>query len=352
MGNKLKLVILDSDYEYLKPMEEELIRRFSRRARIQIITDPAYARVFFHTPRTIDLLVADAHFYGDYLEEHSVGKVLVLVPGIEIERKTPDSVQQIVKYLPYQEILSAIDRLLTELEKQKEEVIPIQRPDTKVIAVYSPVGGCGKSLVATALCRKLQRLDLPALLVGCDSLQSFSVFLEKEEYAEEALAELLREPGEDTYWKILQNIKREEISFLLPFEKSLSAAGIGARELRTLIEILRDKKDFDAVILDIGSELNEKSLRLMEEADVLVLVTQASRTAARKVRRLQKNKSLMPNMESFVICNQYGADGSSDPGWKPSEVLPEYPDAGQAMEDPIFYRMAFGIMESTDSQNG
>ena len=66
MGKKLKLVILDSDYEYLRPMEEELIRRFSGRTQMQIITDPAYAKVFFHTPRNIDLLVADAHFYGEY----------------------------------------------------------------------------------------------------------------------------------------------------------------------------------------------------------------------------------------------------------------------------------------------
>ena len=99
------------------------------------------------------------------------------------------------------------------------------------------------------------------------------------------------------------------------------------------------------MILDIGSELSEKSQKIMEEADLLVVVTQSSRTAARKIRRLQKNKTLMPNLESCVICNQYGADGSKDPGWKPSEVLPEYPNGESAMEDPIFYRLAFQIME-------
>ena len=345
MGKKLKLVILDSDYEYLRPMEEELIRRFSGRTQMQIITDPAYAKVFFHTPRNIDLLVADAHFYGEYLEENSIRRILVLIPGIEIQRKVPEHVTQIVKYLPYKEILDMIERKITELEKEKEEVAPVRKPDTKVIAVYSPVGGCGKSLVAAALCRKMQRLDIPALLVGCDSLQSFSVYMDKEEYAQESLAEELRDPGEDTYWNILQNIKREELACLLPFEKALPALGVGAREMKNLISILKENKDFDAVILDIGSELSEKSQKIMEEADLLVVVTQSSRTAARKIRRLQKNKTLMPNLESCVICNQYGADGSKDPGWKPSEVLPEYPNGESAMEDPIFYRLAFQIME-------
>lgn len=316
---------------------------------MQIITDPAYAKGFFHTPRTIDLLVADEHFYGDYLEEHSIGKILILVPGIEIERRVPDNIMQIVKYLPYQEILSAIDRLLTELEKAKQEVPADRRARTKVIAVYSPVGGCGKSLVAAALCRKLQRLDIPALLVGCDSLQSFSVYLDQEEYAEEELAEQLQDPGEDTYWKILQNVKREEFSCLLPFEKLLPSVGMGSREFRTLLAMLREKKDFDAVILDIGSELNEKSLKLMEEADALVLVTQPGQSAAKKVRRIQRNRGLLPNTESYVVCNQYGGDGSGDTVWQPSEVLPAYPDPAQAMEDPIFYRLAFQLMEETGS---
>ena len=67
MEEQLKLVILDSDYEYLKPLEEALIRRFSDQVQIQIITDPAYADVFFHTTRSIDVLVVDEHFYGPYL---------------------------------------------------------------------------------------------------------------------------------------------------------------------------------------------------------------------------------------------------------------------------------------------
>ena len=59
MERELRLVIIDSDYGYIKQMEEALIRRFRSRAQIQIITDPAYLDVYFRTPRTIDILVAD-----------------------------------------------------------------------------------------------------------------------------------------------------------------------------------------------------------------------------------------------------------------------------------------------------
>lgn len=345
MEEQMKLVILDSDYEYLKPLEEALIRRLSDRVQIQIITDPAYADVFFHTPRTIDVLVVDEHFYGPYLDEHTIGQILVLVPGIEIMPKLPKNVRQLVKYIPEEEILKAIEKMLKAETKEREGEDPSGRQETRVAAVYSPAGGCGKSLAAVALARKMQRLDVPVLLIGCDSMQSFSVYLSQEVYADETLAEKLKDPEEDTYWNILQNIRREELTCLLPFEKPLYAMGIGLRELENLLSILKEKGDFACIILDLGSEASEKNFRLMEAADVRILVTQANQEAAGKMRKLQKNRNLMAGRETFLLCNQYGMDHSGAAGTAQAEVLPLYPDWESAMEDPLFYRLALQIME-------
>lgn len=344
MEEQLKLVILDSDYEYLKPLEEALIRRFSDQVQIQIITDPAYADVFFHTTRSIDVLVVDEHFYGPYLDEHSIGHILVLVPGIEISPHLPEHVKQLVKYIPENEILASIEKMLETVSRERKEAEPAVRPDTRVVAVYSPAGGCGKSLAAVALARKMQRLDVPVLLIGCDSMQSFSVYLDQEEYADEILAARLQEPEEDTYWYILQNIKRGPLTCLLPFEKPLYGMGIGLREIETLLSILKERQDFACIILDLGSEFSEKNQRLMEEADVRLLITQSSRAAARKMKKLQQNRNLLPGGETLMICNQYGTDHSSMSGETRQEVLPAYQDWETAMEDPVFYRIALQIL--------
>ena len=94
MERELRLVIIDSDYGYIKQMEEALIRRFRSRAQIQIITDPAYLDVYFRTPRTIDILVADQSFYAEHLEEHTIHHILLLVPEVDIEKTFPDKVKE------------------------------------------------------------------------------------------------------------------------------------------------------------------------------------------------------------------------------------------------------------------
>lgn len=341
----MKLVIYDSDYDYLKSLEEKLIRRFSDRVQIQMITDPSYGEVFFRTPRNIDVLVVDEHFYGPYLEEHDIGQILVLVPGIEISTELPEYVQQLVKYVPEEEFFGAIEKLLEAKRREQQEEAAPGRGKTRVIAVYSAAGGCGKSLTAVALARKLQRLDAPALLIGCDGLQSFSVYLNPEEYAEEILAEKLKEPDEDTYWNILQNIQRKELTCLRPFSKPLYSLGIGLRELENLLSLLKEKQDFSYLILDLGSEFNEKNCRLMEEADVGVFITQANQAAAKKMWKFRKSLPLISGKETYVLCNQYGTDRTGIAGETQLEMLPQYPRWEEALEDPVFYRIALEILD-------
>ena len=344
MRQEIRLVLIDSDYEYVKTLEEGLVRRFSSRTRIRIITDPAFADVYFHTPRTIDVLVADSGSYGPHFAEHTVRHVLLLAPEIGLEQEYPENVRVMMKYLPVPEILQAIEEFVqAEEAEQREEILPAEKPETKVIAVYSPIGGCGKSLVAMALGRKLKKLDQSVLLIGCDSMQSISVYLEEEQFADEKLAEELKNPGEETYWTILQNIGQEEISYLFPFEKTLPRLGVGAAEMRNLISILKEKRDFSCLILDLGSSLDDQTLALMEESDAYVLIIEANTVSNRKMRRLQRNMDLLPQKECFMISNQYHMDGLRVPQHNLFGVLAGYSDYEDAMEDPVFYRIAMEI---------
>lgn len=344
MRQDIGLVLLDSDYGYVKTLESELVRRFASRARIQIITDPAYADAYFRSAKTINILVADSSFYGPQLEEHTIHHILLLAQEIGIEEEYPENIQRMMKYLPVDEIMQALEQFMeAEETAQREEILPDEKPETKVIAVYSPLGGCGKSLVAMALGRKLKKLDQSVLVIGCDSLQSIAAYLSCEDFADEKLAEQLKEPGEETYWSILQNIGQEEISFLLPFEKTLPSLGIGAAEMRNLISILKEKRDFSCLILDLGSSLDEQTLALMKESDAYVLIIEANTISNRKMRRLQQNMELLPEKECFMISNQYHMDGLRVPQHNLFGVLAGYQDYEAAMEDPVFYRIAMEI---------
>lgn len=350
---KFHLVVIDTDYNFLRTAEADIIRRFAPKVEIQIITEPKYIEEYFAEKREIDVLVIDQNSYGEYLEKHSIRHVLLMAPEIQVGRTFPDNVMVIMKYIQMDEVYRKIDEFLTEEKAALEEAAreesgeddqPVQR-NPKVIAVYSPIGGCGKSLVALALARKLKKLDQNVILVGTDTNQSISVFLPDQKPASTDLVDTLKNPGEDTYWTILQNIERGEISYLRPFDRTLPALDMNTQDWALLINMLVAKQDFDFIILDVGSVLDRETASLLAKADTLVLVTETNEIANRKLQKLLKDSELLPKCECFLIANEYRSDGMRMQGDGVFGTISPYPTWQEALKDPVFYRIALGVTE-------
>ena len=276
-------------------------------------------------------------------------KETAAVPVVETPVELSDYNEECIvmsKFCTIREIMDVMEELLSA---DVEEVIaqePLNKKPLKVISVYSPIGGCGKSLVTLGLGRKLRKLDQSVLLIGCDEMQSISGFLESEESADPLLAEMMRQPGVDIYWNILQNVEYEgEVRYLLPFEKPLSAMGIGANEMENLVKIIKGKQDFDFVILDLGSALNTTACRLMQLSDCIVLLTEPNAVSVKKMKKIVNNAALLPDCKCFMIANQHHMDGLRLPTQNLFGYLASYQDPEAALEDPVFYQIALEVLD-------
>ena len=108
MNKKHNLVIIDTDYEYVKSIEEDLIRRYADSVDVQILTDQSYIDEFFSVKREIDVLLVDQNNYGEYLSEHAIRQTFLMIPEIAIGQTIPANVRPMVKYLPKEEVFRAI----------------------------------------------------------------------------------------------------------------------------------------------------------------------------------------------------------------------------------------------------
>lgn len=307
-----RLVIADPDQEYIRQYEEDLIRLFGSRTQIQIITSPEFLANYFRVHQVIDILIIAREFYGSFIKEHDVAHMLVLDQEIGVTFSDEgDEIPFVRRFTSQAEMFEFVEKSLRDapLEQPEEEAAPLKEKKTKVIAVYSPIGGCGKSLVSFALGKKMKKLEETAILIGCDDLQSIGIYLENRQHADESLASSLKTPNEDTYWEILKNVSQEEVSCLLPFEKPLSVLGVGAIELLNLVEIIKEKGDFGNIILDLGSDMNEISRALVQTADVCILITEPNIPACRKLEKLVMNQNLFPAKRTLTISNQMRSDG-------------------------------------------
>ena len=57
--NKLKIVLADTDENYLAPLERKFIDEFEDNGEIHVITDREYLRKYFSVPQSLDILLID-----------------------------------------------------------------------------------------------------------------------------------------------------------------------------------------------------------------------------------------------------------------------------------------------------
>ncbi|MBR2188927.1 MAG: AAA family ATPase [Eubacterium sp.] len=353
MENRHSLVIIDSDYEYVRSIEPEIIRKYAEKVDVQIITDEAYIEKYFSEPRAIDVLIIDEHNYGEYLKNHEIHQTFLMLPEIDIERSVPRNVSVLVKYLPESDLYQTISDAFARIDL--EAVVPEDQAaqhETRVVAVYSPIGGCGKSLISIGLARKLKMLDQKVLLIGCDDVQSFSVFGDMDLYADPQLAEELCDPDEDTYWMVLQNLAVGEVTYLKPFDRAPHAMGVGRTQWRAFVTMMKEKGDFDYLILDIGSRVDEAGRELMNKADEIVLITEPNLMATKKVQRIAGDTEMLPQKKCFLISNEYHGDGMRFAEDAVFDQLAAYRNWVLALEDPMFYRLALGITDANEKRGG
>ena len=345
-GRTLQLVILDTGNRFLAQLEEEILRRYADRIAVQMITEEEYATEFFGEGRSIDVLLTDKDEYSASMQELSIRRILLLASEVDAGEIQPDHVEVIMKYVPLGEIFQRIDLALQGFEgsgsvEPEEE----KKHNTRMIAVYSPIGGCGKSLVAYALARKLRKLDQKVLLVGCDPSQSIGVFFPAEAHAREELAEKLIRPDDETYWTILKNIEQDEISYLLPFEKNLPTLDVGMQQWELLLTVLGEKQDFDYIILDVGTVIDHETASVLAKASFLILLTETNQIANRKMQKLLQDSELLPKCECFLVANEFRSDGLRIAAETVFGTISPYQSWEEALDDPVFYQIALKITE-------
>ena len=333
---KKQIVIADPDIEHIKSYEEELILRFQPEASIQIITEHEYLENYFRIHRDIDVLLISKEFYGIYLKEHNISNIMIV------------NDKETTKYHSKDEILTFIEKSLAgdninDDIDVSEMIEDTEERTTRVVSVYSPIGGAGKSLAALALSKKLKRLGESVLVIGCDNLQSFGAFIDTRDNAEPELALMLQEINDGTYFSILKNIYHGDITCILPFEKPLSEMGIGSVQLYDLIMLLKEKKDFSYVILDLDSNLSRAVQTMMSISDDVIIITEPKMSSCRMIEKLMMNRDLISNDNIYMISNQYRTEGFHLDQDKLFGVFAGYDSAEEAMEDPLFYRLALEL---------
>lgn len=299
MEKKL-IVVVDTDDEYLAPLEYKLIEEWENKADIEVITQLKYFNEFFSQPRNIFLLIVNELLYNEKVQKQNCRHVFVLREDEQDSYSIADDkkIRFLFKYSSIKEIYAEIMKDI----RVNMEPVPVER--TRLYAIYSVCGGSGKTAAGLGISSALSDLGKRVLYINTETYQDFNFYLEDKNYASPSFGYALATGERNLAQRMLNELGNEEFEFLRPFEKTPLSYQITEECYLNLVEQVKGMKKYDAVVLEMSRELTRSKLKIMEQADKVINICLQTEDGAYKNEKLLQNINWKEDQWVFV-CNRH-----------------------------------------------
>lgn len=301
----IKILLVDLDEMYLMPLERKFIDEFENKAELYVITDINYLNEFFSVPQKFDIMIMNETLYDERFDRHNISNVFLLTEQVPnyLETGRLDN-NRIYKYTSVKEIFNeVINRSSTRMAEALE-----QTHETKVIMIYSPIGGIGKTTIATGLCAALKKSHKDVLYMNTDSLQDFGYIMKKPYVLTGGTDKPVSMNRDHIYEMVKPQISKELFDILPPFERALSSLNIKENNYQHLIQCIKQSNDYDFIVVDSTSNFTEETARLMGSSNYIVIIVGQDKNSAFKINCLLKNIDCSDQKKFIFVCNKYRSD--------------------------------------------
>lgn len=321
---KPRIVIADNDKNYIVPLQLKFVEDFFDKIDLEIISESQFFDDFFSTPQNIDILIVSEDLYSLALQKHNIDNVFVMTEQHEEDETADLNVFRIFKYTSIKEIFNEIigksaNILQVDLEDKK---------DPQIVLVYSAAGGTGKTTVALGISACLTKNYKRVLYINAERLQTFQHKLNNQTPISDAsiYTELLA--SDDNPYQALKHVIRQEMfSYLPPFKTALMSLGLSYALFAKIALAAKKSYDFDFVVVDTDSVLDDDKAELISLADKVLVVTQQNVASVYATNMFVSNINGANTDKYYYICNDYKKDDDNaliSPGFSMKFSVSDY----------------------------
>lgn len=352
---KINLLIASEDVEYLELLTNYIrCSSYGEKLLVRSVTRKSNMDLVCQQQASADVLLVQSEWMDGTVEAPpSIKTVVLLVEQLSLESEGP--YRQILKYQP-------LDRLLDELTTIHSEsggsVRLLAEPEGKAmtIAVYSTVGGCGKTTVAVNLAKHLALLGSHVFYLNLEWLNGGSVFAPGR--TSDRFAQMLyyAKAGRKQAAAKLDTLKSTDpllkFDYFEPPPYYSEMEQMGRTDTEELIAAISESGHYDIVIVDLESSMHERVLAAIGACSRVVWLLSDDLPCIRKTdllldeykRRFGESYSGWLRKVVFAIN---GYTGSLANGWQRDDArirgfLPYIPGwktinrADQLLSSPVF----------------
>ncbi|HJA25942.1 MAG TPA: AAA family ATPase [Candidatus Fournierella merdigallinarum] len=261
---KCKIMLADTELSYLMPIELTLSREHAGEIELSLVTDAAYLHQYFQEPQKLDILVISERLWSEDIRRHSIGQLFILLEETEPCIQTEENDIILYKYTSARDICASINVILRHIRGSTVA------ERTKLIMVYSPQGGSGKTTTALGVCAALVGMGSRTLYINEDSLQVDEEYPHRDTFMSDTLLQQLIN-GNVATDELRKNITGDLFDCIAPMQYAMTSYGIREESYLTIAHTAVDQLSYDYVVVDCSCDFTPAKSNLMRDADYVVL---------------------------------------------------------------------------------
>ncbi len=302
---KPRIIIADTDLNYIVPLQVKFIEEFFNKVELEVITDKEYFEDLFSSPQRADILIVSENLYDSSLKKHNISNLFLMMEQYEEVQTDELNLNRLFKYTSIKEIFNKIIGKSANSLNINESI----KKETEVILVSSASGGVGKTTVALGISTSLAKNYKKVMYINAGRLQCFQRMLKNSSAISGAdIYSKLAKSDENIYSEIKHIIRTEIFSYLPPFKAALMSVGIPYSVYEKIAISAKKSKDYDYIVIDADTTLDEDTARLLNIADRVIVVTEQTSASIFATNLFIDNINGINSDKYIFVCNNFDKD--------------------------------------------
>jgi len=287
-----ELWIADSGEPFAKAFMEYVNLKKSHLFQVRMCTDKEQlVKAFAEEEIEILLITAELYevcksFIRDecviLLSEGSLPSELCIYPAV-------------YKYQSVENILREIMYYYSEQDNKEAYFTGIKK-DNRVIGVYSPVGGIGKTMFALTLGQTLAA-NQNVLYLNLEECSGFSEFLGGTHWNLSDLIYFLRQNKTPFLYRLNSVVQKlDRMDYIAPCDSYMDFQQITVEEWQHLLYLIRTQSSYDSVILDFGNVTGHE-VELLRQCDGIYVSVRQDIVSQAKITQWQHYIQILDGMD-------------------------------------------------------
>ncbi len=299
---KPKIIIADSDRDYVIPIQYKFVEEFFEKVDIEVITEESYFNEYFAEPKKAEILIISEDLFDNGVLRHDIGHIFIMTEQYTEESTAQLNVSHIYKY-------TSIKEIFTEIIGKSQGSLRVhgdEKKEPQIILVTSACGGTGKTTVALGISACLTKNYKKVLYINADRLQHFQHLLDNKTpiTALDVYARFTNRAAL-VFSEIKHIVRKEQFSYIPPFKSSLMSLGISYMVFSELAVAAKKSKEFDYVVVDADIAFDDFKAGLLNVADKVIVVTKQDMGSVYATNILASNINGLNSEKYMFVCNDF-----------------------------------------------